>query len=81
MRPVTGWRVFSLGEGGALVPPFAQRYWPDRNWRAWPGVGQAVAVCLEDDTHMAPEVGCTCGLRATEDPRSAAAFVMADSGD
>ncbi len=65
MTTAIGWRVFSVDDGGALIPPFVRRYWRDREqprdvWQ--PGTNRA--RCFDAD-HDAPDQDCTCGFRAT----------------
>ncbi len=71
----TGWRVFSVDNDGALIPPFVRRYWTEQErpgdvWQA----GTNVARCLIAD-HDAPDEDCTCGFRATLDLRELLAAV------
>lgn len=67
---VAGWRMFTLRDDGALLPPFVDRYWFDLASPAGEPWSQSAtrARCLVSD-HLAPDEGCTCGLRATEQLR------------
>ncbi len=78
LGPLSGWRLFSLGQDGVLRPPFAGQYWPNhlRPADTWqPGLN--IARCLFEPEpvkwvpglgqHRAPVVDCTCGIRATRD--------------
>jgi hypothetical protein len=76
--PVVGWRIFGLGEHGALELPFMSRYWRGAR-NPWPADGALDAVCDADVTwsvdgaaeHPAPAEGCTCGIRAVTSRREA----------
>lgn len=63
---VKGWRAFTVGEGGALVSPFLQQYWPTLGDPVWTSA-EMTARCLSDEhptDSPVPDVDCTCGLRA-----------------
>lgn len=79
MTELTGWRLFSLGTGGTLLPPFVHRQLPehyDERRDAWKP-GENVARCVFDE-HAAPSEDCRCGLRVVLDRAELLANTAAD---
>lgn len=64
VEPVEGWRAWHLRstERGPLLVPIGKG-------RPWLPLQPANARCWRHRRHRAPEVACTCGLYAVDDPR------------